>query len=300
MGAVTDFDVRRYLTQKGVKLISRAAQMAGAATALALADAALVVPPSGGDRVGVVFGSAYANVNSMVAFDREAHEVGARFVSAMLFPDTLLNAPAGHVSILFGWMGINSTICAGAASSLEAVRYACDALRRGDAEVMVVGGCEEWSQWVGRGMGPATTPMGEGAAVFVLERGEDAQRRAAKAWAEIAGCSASFVPHGSDEGTVAELQSQAMRQALASASLSPDDISEVFGAPTAYRHNVLERVFGEKARTLPVRHLSPLSANCAEQRARCLPSPPCRRSNGTRKPCSSTPSAARGTMPQWC
>jgi 3-oxoacyl-[acyl-carrier-protein] synthase II len=267
--ALPDFDPRRYLTQKGVKLISRAGQMAASATSLALMDAQLDAAALPSERVGVVIGSAYACVNSMVAFDREAHEVGARFVSATLFPDTLLNAPAGHVSILFGWMGVNSTICAGAASSLEAVRYACDALRRGDVDVMVVGGCEEWSQWVARGMGQwvngamgqETTLMGEGAAMFVLERWEDAQRRAAKVWAEIAGCGASFVPHGSDEGTVAELQSQAMRQALASASLSTDDISEVFVAPTSpkrsfgCRHNVLERVFGEKARTLPVRCL---------------------------------------------
>lgn len=254
--SIPDFDPRRYLTQKGVKLISRAGQMAASATALALADAQLDAAALPSERVGVVIGSAYACVNSMVAFDREAHEVGARFVSATLFPDTLLNAPAGHVSILFGWMGVNSTICAGAASSLEAARYACDALRRGDADEMVVGGCEEWSQWVARGgMGQWITPMGEGAAVFVLERWEDAQRRGAKVWAEVAGCGASFVPHGSDEGTVAGLQSQAMRQALASASLSADDISEVFVAPTSCRHNVLERVFGEKAQTLPVRHL---------------------------------------------
>ncbi|MDW8367093.1 MAG: hypothetical protein RMK49_14730 [Abditibacteriales bacterium] len=74
-------------------------------------------------------------------------------------------------------------------------------------------------------------------------------------WAEIAGCGASFVPQGSDEENVAQLQSQAMRQALA--SLTAEDIGEVFAAPTSYRHDILGRVFGEGARTPPVHCLPP-------------------------------------------
>ena len=63
--------------------------------------------------IGVVFGSAWASLDTVVRFEREAHIDGPRFVDPVLFTETVANVPAGQVSIFFGWSAVNATIAAG-------------------------------------------------------------------------------------------------------------------------------------------------------------------------------------------
>ncbi|HZZ78651.1 MAG TPA: beta-ketoacyl-[acyl-carrier-protein] synthase family protein [Gemmataceae bacterium] len=101
--------------------------------------------------------------------------------------------------------------------------------------------------------------MGEGGTVFVLERAEQARRRGARAYAEVAGCGASsdayhmVIPSPHPEPAIA-----AMRQALGDARLDPSDVDYVNAHATSTpvgdqaEAKVLETVFGSHIEKMPV------------------------------------------------
>jgi 3-oxoacyl-[acyl-carrier-protein] synthase II len=101
--------------------------------------------------------------------------------------------------------------------------------------------------------------MGEGGAVFVLERAPAARQRSARAYAEVAGCGASsdafnmVIPSPDPEPAIA-----AMRQALADAETPAGDIGYINAHATstpvgdAAEARVLDTVLGEAVRSVPV------------------------------------------------
>lgn len=101
--------------------------------------------------------------------------------------------------------------------------------------------------------------MGEGGVLFVLERADQARRRNARVYAEVAGCGASsdayhmVIPSPHPEPAIA-----AMRQALADAGLDPSAVDYVNAHATSTpvgdraEAKVLETVFGSHIDKLPV------------------------------------------------
>lgn len=101
--------------------------------------------------------------------------------------------------------------------------------------------------------------MGEGGAMFVMERVDQAKRRGAHVYAEVAGCGASsdayhmVIPSQHPEPAIA-----AMRQALADAQLDPSDVDYVNAHATSTpvgdqaEAKVLETVFGSHTAKMPV------------------------------------------------
>jgi 3-oxoacyl-[acyl-carrier-protein] synthase II len=101
--------------------------------------------------------------------------------------------------------------------------------------------------------------MGEGGAMFVLERIDRARRRGVRVHAEVAGCGASsdayhmVIPSPHPEPAIA-----AMRQALADAQLNPDDVDYVNAHATSTpvgdqaETKVLHAVFGSHIEAMPV------------------------------------------------
>ena len=101
--------------------------------------------------------------------------------------------------------------------------------------------------------------MGEGGAMFVLERADRARRRGARIYAEVAGCGASsdayhmVIPSPHPEPAIA-----AMRRAIADARLDPSDIDYINAHATSTpvgdqaEAKVLETVFGSHTATMPV------------------------------------------------
>lgn len=101
--------------------------------------------------------------------------------------------------------------------------------------------------------------MGEGGGVFVLEAAEHARKRGARPYAELAGFGATsnafhmVIPSPDPEPAVL-----AMRQALGDAQIDRDDVDYVNAHATSTlagdtaECRILNMVFGERTRTLPV------------------------------------------------
>ena len=236
--ACASFDAKTYLKRKGVKDLSRTSQLACAAAAGNAAGIAGVPV----EEVGVVLGSAWGSLTTVVSFEREAFVQGPRFVDPILFTETVANVPAGQVAIFFGWSAFNATVSAGSASGLAGVLRALDFLVEGRGTIAVAGGADELNlpllrslharQLLAPGLGclplsaSLTGPIGgEGACFLTLESDEHARARAASPMARIRSSAARFAasratPAHSTRASLAEL----LRELLVRAEIESRDV----------------------------------------------------------------------------
>jgi 3-oxoacyl-[acyl-carrier-protein] synthase II len=192
------------------------------------------------------------------------------------------NMPAGHLAALFDAQGPNLNCLTACAASSQAIGEAVEIVRRGEADVMLSGGCHSMIHPFGvtgfnlltalstRNDEPqrASRPfdnerdgfvLGEGAAMVVLEELEHARRRGATIHGEVLGygstADAYRITDTHPEGRGA---AACIRMALADAGLDSDRIDYVnaHGTSTDVNDRVeslaLKHVFGERAYKIPV------------------------------------------------
>ncbi len=227
-------------------------------TVLGLAAAAEAVKHSGIDfaredteRCGVIIGSGVGGIRTIEEGMWKLQESGPDRISPFTVPRLMANATAGNISIKYGLRGPASTHATACASSGHAIGDAMHVLRRGEADVMIVGGAEaavsplcigafsSMKALSTRNEDPthASRPfdqnrdgfvLAEGAAMFVLETEEHARKRGATIYAELVGtgnsCDATHITAPDVEGQGA---ARSMRWALRDAKLSASDIEYV-------------------------------------------------------------------------
>lgn len=257
-GEISDFQPAHYLGSKGLRNLDRTTLLALVAAKLAIEDANLEITDDNRDEIGVVLGSTMGSVHSISEFDKEGLREGPRYVNPAQFPNTVINSPASQVAIRFGLRGLNATISTGFTASLEAVSYAWDMLTLGRTNVLLVGGVEELCiqlflgfykvgilATASNGAPPPYEPfdsrrsgtlLGEGAAFFVLERLEDAERRNAPAYGELLGHGTQFTASSLYRyDREASGATYAIQEALRQAELEPDRVDAVIASANATR-----------------------------------------------------------------
>jgi 3-oxoacyl-[acyl-carrier-protein] synthase II len=244
---IRDFDPARYLSRKGLRHLSRTSQLACAAAARVAGSLSGVAT----ERIGVVLGSAWASLESVVRFEREAHTAGPRFVDPGLFAETVANVPAGHVSIAFGWSALNATVAAGRVSGAQAIATALELLAEDRAAVVVAGGADELNPHalavLAAAEGRQAPCGGEAACLLALESAAGATTRGTRAWGTVrAACTHWTDPAAS---TADDERAGVVRRALAAAGLAAGSIELVIASAGRSRagvreRQVLRRVFG--------------------------------------------------------
>lgn len=124
---------------------SKSGVMAYQAVQAALQQASLAVVPRMRSRIAVVLGTCFGSIQSVHAFDANAQRYGNRHASAMLFPNTVINAPAGYVGASMKFRGPNLTVSTGLSSGFSAIGIGQELLHQGEAEVVLAGGYDELS-----------------------------------------------------------------------------------------------------------------------------------------------------------
>jgi 3-oxoacyl-[acyl-carrier-protein] synthase II len=263
-GEITDFDPKELIQpRKSIKVMSRDIQLASAAAELAWQDSCLSQATLDPERFGVVgaAGVMYCDLEELrgpflewiKADDFDIHR-WSRDAMGELYPLWMLkylpNMPACHIGIRYDARGPNNTIAEGDVSSLLALSEAADVIRRGHADVMIVGGTGSrinvsdlmWHSGARLATNGKLPPAavcrpfdagrngqvnGEGAAQIVIETREHAQRRGARIMARIAGSAMRFEPAAEGKEPTGDGIARAIRAALAAADVKPGDIGHV-------------------------------------------------------------------------
>ncbi len=248
VGGVSE-DVRPpYFDAKELKRNSRYVLFAMEAAGQAWRQSGLEVNDENPLRCGVVMGSSIGGVEDISENSVRFHEGGPRRVSPLVMVKGLSNMAAGVIGIHLGLQGPNKCVSTACATGAQSICVAADAIRLGQADVMVAGGAEAVLMPYGlaafcamralstRNDAPekASRPfdadrdgfvMGEGAGALILESEAHARRRGAVILGTLAGygetCDAYHVvaPRPDGAGPAA-----AMRLALEQAGVSPTEV----------------------------------------------------------------------------
>ncbi|NLY44240.1 MAG: beta-ketoacyl-ACP synthase II [Clostridiaceae bacterium] len=279
---VKDFDVTKYIDRKEAKRMDRFTQYAVAACKMAIEDAGIDFNKIDMERVGVILGSGIGGIETM----EEQHNIlmtrGPGRVSPFFIPMMIANMAAGHIAILIGAKGVNETVVSACASGTNAIGDSFNAIRYGNADVVITGGSEapitplsfagfcSMKAMSTRNDEPkrACSPfdadrdgfiMGEGAGILILEELEHAMKRGANIIAEVVGYgSTDDAYHITAPAPDGEGGARAMKLAIEDAGILPTDIDYInaHGTSTPYNDKyetaAIKTVFGEHAYKLSV------------------------------------------------
>lgn len=235
-----DFDPTEFLGKKGLRNFDRLTTMLIVSAKHALEHAG--IKENGAfaryrpERVGVCSATAYGSLDAISELQEIAELEDPRYINPSRFPNTVINAAAGYVSIWEDLRAPNATIVDGNCGSLDAVLTASTHLACGRADAFLVGGGEVLSTPLYIALrklgalaegGRAGLTLGEGAAYVMVERPDAAAERAL---CHIVGYGTAFEPpesqvllvHGS-----AQAVERAMAAAIRDAGLSFEDVDAV-------------------------------------------------------------------------
>ena len=241
---VRDFEATKYLGDKGLRNFDRLTKMLIVAGKHALEDAG--VKKDGKfvahrpDRVGICSSTAYGSLDAITELNLVAELEDPRYINPARFPNTVINAAAGYVSIWEDLRAPNVTVVDGNCGALDAV-LTCDThLAHGRGDVFLVGGGEVLSEplylafrklgIVAEGDEVRGAHLGEGAAYLCVERLDDANARGATVRGLLAGYGTAFEPPLSPAvlvHTSADSVRRAVAAALADAGLSREAVDVV-------------------------------------------------------------------------
>ncbi len=248
LAGVCDFDELKYQKRRNVRRGTRAGSIGIYCANEAIADAGIEWEKIDHERVGVYVGvTEHGNVET----ENEVYEISGYDYDTSVWshhhnPRTVANNPAGEITLNMGITGPHYTIGAACAAGNAGMIQGAQMLRLGECDLAICGGVSESIHTFGIFAGfasqgalaenedptKASRPfdknrngivVSEGGGLYTLERYEDAARRGAKIYGEIAGYAmnsdaSDFVLPNPVQ------QARCMRMALDRAGLNAEEI----------------------------------------------------------------------------
>ena len=140
-------------------------------------------------KLGIIFGICKGGMSVFETTYLDMLQNGIEFYSAMNFPNAVLSAITGNVSIALGIKGYNSTMW-GPFSPFAGINYAAEILKSGRQDAIIVGGADQMSMYDKKMIDESrykNSFISEGAATILLETEKNAKARGAKIYAELVG-----------------------------------------------------------------------------------------------------------------
>jgi 3-oxoacyl-[acyl-carrier-protein] synthase II len=290
-GEVPDFDPTDYMDPKTAKRLGRFAQFALAASQMAVEDSGIDFSKEEPYRTGVYVGTAMGGEDVNEIQHTIFLEKGFKRISPMTVVSCSTHSASAIISCFFGLKGTNTTVAAGCNSGLDATFLAFNAIRLGDADVMLMGAGEApitpyiYATFCATGFHSrenrepkkAVKPydlnadgmvLAEGGAVLLLEDLRHALRRNAKIYGEVLSYSSLNEAFDLVEvDTNNETMAINLKQTLKKANIDIIDIDYI----NAHGNGILsydiseteaiKQVFGELAYNIPVTSIKPVTGH---------------------------------------
>jgi len=213
------FDPTKWFSSKDLRKVDDFIIFGVAAAEMALEDSLLKNYNFDPNKIGVGVGSGVGGLPSIEKASLTLKEKGPKRVSPFFIPGALINLVAGQISIRNNFKGPNLASVTACSSGTHSICEGAEMIRRGKADIMIVGGAESAICPVGiAGFSAckalssnfndeptrASRPydrlrdgfvMGEGAGFLVLEDLDHALSRNAKIYAEFKGYGVSGDAH---------------------------------------------------------------------------------------------------------
>lgn len=281
-GEVKDFDAEAFLGKREARRTDRVTQMALYVADQAVRDAGLEVTDENRYDIACIVGSGIGGITAIVESVRAFFEKGPKFVSPLMVPMMLPDAPSSKISMAYGLRGPNFAISTACATGNNCIGEATEIIRRGQANVALAGSSEAGLVDIAiasfnnmtaisrRNDDPerASRPfdsdrdgfvIAEGAAMLVLEELEHAKARGAHIYAEIVGYGhTSDAYHVTAPLETGEGAARAITYALEDAELTASDIDYINAHGTSTPLNdksetlALKVALGEQAYEIPI------------------------------------------------
>ncbi|MEM1331222.1 MAG: beta-ketoacyl-ACP synthase II [Planctomycetota bacterium] len=250
-GQVKNWDPHEFIDKREAKRLDRSTHLGLVAADQAVADSGIDFDAEDRDRCGVIVGSGIGGIGTIELSTEVMLTKGPSRINPFTVPRLMVNATTGNISIKYGLRGPATAHATACASSGHAFGDALQYMRRGHADVMLVGGTEAactplclgsfmtMKALSTRNDAPekASRPfdqdrdgfiLSEGSAMFVIETEEHAKARGAKIYAELKGAANSSDAYhitAPDEAGRGALR--AMKWALQDAGINAEDIDYV-------------------------------------------------------------------------
>jgi 3-oxoacyl-[acyl-carrier-protein] synthase II len=213
------FDPKKWFSSKDLRKVDDFIIFGVAAAEMALEDSLLKNHNFDPNKIGVGVGSGVGGLPSIEKASLTLNEKGPKRVSPFFIPGALINLVAGQISIRNNFKGPNLASVTACSSGTHSICEGAEIIRRGKADVMIVGGaesaicpvgiagfaaCKALSSNFNDEPTKASRPydrlrdgfvMGEGAGFLVLEDLDHALSRNAKIYAEFKGYGVSGDAH---------------------------------------------------------------------------------------------------------
>jgi 3-oxoacyl-(acyl-carrier-protein) synthase len=238
--------------------MSRVSQLTVASARLALGEARL----ADGTALGIVLGTEFGDLRSTIEFADGYLARGPAGLSALLFPNTVMNTMAAAASIAVGAREGVLTLNAPLVAGELAVARAASAVASGRMAAVLAGGVDQLDDNVHRWFvesGGVADVRGEGAALLLLESASAAAARGVRPLGEIAGWAWDTVPAPPCR-VGRSTASRAIRSACTAAALDAADITAVYGSASGdagrdrWEADVLARALGRSVASVSLSH----------------------------------------------
>ncbi|MBI5816521.1 MAG: beta-ketoacyl-[acyl-carrier-protein] synthase family protein [Nitrospinae bacterium] len=275
---VCHFDQYRHQNKKAARRGTRAGAISIYCANEAVADAGISLDAVGRDRTGVFIGiTEHGNVET----ENEVYNLGqynndVRFWTHHHNPRTVANNPAGEVTLNMNIIGPHLCLGAACAAGNLGIIYGAQMLKLGEVDMAIAGGVSESIHTFGifasfKSQGAlashddptkASRPfdrdrngivVAEGGCLFILERLDDALKRGAKIYGEVAGYA-----YNSDASDFVlpnpTRQAQCMNLALKRAGMTAADVDIVnthgtgTGQGDQYECEAIRQVLGDSSK----------------------------------------------------
>ncbi len=273
-GPVPDFVMPAHYRRKDLRSMGRVAQLGVRSAELALQDAGLLgVEELHNGLTGVAFGSSTGDTAATCDFASMLLQGPSGNLNANSYIKMMAHTSPVNIGVYFGLRGRVYTTSSACTSGSQGIGYAYEAIKHGQQEMMVAGGCEALCPTEAavfdtlyatsvRNDEAHLSPrpfdrdrdglvIGEGACTLILEELKHAEARGARIYAELIGFGSN-----SDGTHVTQPSSETMeivmRLALRDADISADAIGYVSAHGTATdRGDIAEsqataRLFGKR------------------------------------------------------